>query len=564
MKSSLEIAQGAEPAPIEQIAARCGLEPDELEPYGRDKAKVSLSVIERLAGVADGRLVCVAGMTPTKGGEGKTTSAIGLTQGLGAIGRAPVLCLREPSLGPVFGVKGGGAGGGLSQVVPMEDVNLHFTGDIHAIGAANNLLAAMLDASILHGNPHEIDPLRIGWRRAVDMNDRALRQVAIGLGGRANGYPRESGFDITAASEVMAILAVARDLADLRRRLGAITAAYSHDGAAVTAEDLGAAGPMTVLLKQALKPNLIQTLEGQPCLMHTGPFANIAHGNSSLVADLVGLKLGEYVVTESGFGSDMGMEKFFDIVCRVGGLAPSAVVLVVTVRALAHHGGLQEDSGVNHAGARDPGAAPDDRVAAIEAGVANLRRHLGVMGLLLDLFAACADVRRELVVNDQVADPGVVICLVQADALWLLRGRLGPLDRDRVERALQQLVVVAVRAVVIEPDRDPRTLREDRTLRPPLARSVGFGPVFAPPKGALVIAPSADRNDQSIPITSSYSKSPWRQISWNTPACSHSWKRRCAEDEEHTPVTFSAFHCIPVRSTSMIASIASRSGTRGA
>jgi formate--tetrahydrofolate ligase len=369
MRSSLEIAQQAEPAPIEEVATRCGLEADEFEPYGRDKGKVSLSAIERLAAVPDGKLVCVSGMTPTKGGEGKTTTAIGLTQGLGAIGRAPVLCIREPSLGPVFGIKGGGAGGGLSQVVPMEDVNLHFTGDIHAVGAANNLLAAMLDASILHGNPHNIDALRIGWRRAVDMNDRTLRQIAIGLGGRANGYPRESGFDITAASEVMAILAVARDLHDLRRRLGAITAAYSFDGAAVTAEDLGAAGPMTVLLKQALKPNLIQTLEGQPCLMHAGPFANIAHGNSSLVADLVGLKLGEYVVTESGFGSDMGMEKFFDIVCRVGGLRPNAVVLVVTVRALKHHGGIEEGLSVE----------PDAGIEAIEAGLANLRRHLGIV-----------------------------------------------------------------------------------------------------------------------------------------------------------------------------------------
>jgi formate--tetrahydrofolate ligase len=369
MKSSLEIAQEAEPTSIEEIAGRCGLEPDEVEPYGRDKAKVSLSAIERLAGVTNGKLVCVAGMTPTKGGEGKTTTAIGLTQGLGAIGKAPVLALREPSLGPVFGIKGGGAGGGLSQVVPMEDVNLHFTGDIHAVGAANNLLAAMLDASILHGNPHNIDALRVGWRRAVDINDRALRQIAIALGGRANGYPRESGFDITAASEVMAILAVARDLGDLRRRLGAITAAYSHDGAAVTAEDLGAAGAMTVLLKQALKPNLIQTLEGQACLMHTGPFANIAHGNSSLVADLIGLKLGDYLVTESGFGSDMGMEKLFDIVCRIGGLQPSAVVLVVTVRALKHHGGMQEH----------PSVELDRGIAAIEAGVANLRRHLEIV-----------------------------------------------------------------------------------------------------------------------------------------------------------------------------------------
>src|ERR687889_791497 len=286
MKSSLEIAQEAELLPIETIAEQTGLSPDEYEPYGRYKAKISL------------------------------------------------LCLREPSLGPVFGIKGGAAGGGMTQVVPMEDLNLHFTGDIHAIGAANNLLAAMLDASILHANPHKIDPLRVGWRRALDMNDRALRQTVIGLGGRANGYPRESGFDITAASEVMAIMAVSSDIHDLRERLGRITVAHSFDGGRpITAEDLGAAGAMTVLLKDAIKPNLIQTLEGQPCLMHCGPFANIAHGNNSLVADRVGMKLGDYVVTESGFGSDMGMEKFFDIVCRFGGLEPSAVVLVTTVRA---------------------------------------------------------------------------------------------------------------------------------------------------------------------------------------------------------------------------------------
>ncbi len=370
MKSSLEIAQEAALEPIDRIAERCGLEPDEIEPYGRHKAKVSLSAIDRLAHVADGKLVCVAGMTPTKAGEGKTTTAVGLTEGLGAIGKSPVLCLREPSLGPVFGLKGGAAGGGLAQVVPMEDLNLHFTGDIHAVGAANNLLAALLDASILHGNPHKIDALRIGWRRAVDMNDRALRQIVLGLGGRPNGYPREAGFDITAASEVMAILAVSRDLADLRRRLGAITVAYSYDGAKpVTAEDLGAAGAMTVLLKDALKPNLIQTLEGQPCLMHAGPFANIAHGNSSLVADLIALKLGDYVVTESGFGSDMGMEKLFDIVCRVGGLRPSAVVLVVTVRALKHHGGMEDD----------PRVARESGLAAVEAGAPNMYRHLGIV-----------------------------------------------------------------------------------------------------------------------------------------------------------------------------------------
>jgi formate--tetrahydrofolate ligase len=308
-------------------------------------------------------------MTPTKAGEGKTTTSVGLTEGLGYIGRSPVLCLREPSLGPVFGMKGGAAGGGLAQVVPMEDLNLHFTGDIHAIGAANNLLAAILDASILHGNPHHIDALQVTWKRAVDMNDRALRHVALGLGGAANGYPRESGFDITAASEVMAILAVARDLQDLRARMGRITAAYTRSGEPVTAEDLGAAGAMTVLLKDAIKPNLIQTLEGQPCLMHAGPFANIAHGNSSLIADLLGMKLGEYVVTESGFGSDMGMEKFIDIVCRAGGIAPSAVVLVATVRALKHHGGLGDD----------PRASRTQGLAAIETGIANLRRHLEIV-----------------------------------------------------------------------------------------------------------------------------------------------------------------------------------------
>jgi formyltetrahydrofolate synthetase len=370
VKSSLEIAQEAELHSIESIAEQAGLHADEIEPYGRYKAKIGLGVLDRLSGMPDGKLICVAGMTPTRAGEGKTTTAVGLTQGLGAIGRRPVLCLREPSLGPVFGIKGGAAGGGMTQVVPMEDLNLHFTGDIHAIGAANNLLAALLDASILHGNPHQIDALRIGWRRAVDMNDRALRQMTIGLGGRANGYPRETGFDITAASEVMAILAVAKDLQDLRRRLGAITIAYSYNGGKpVTAEDLGAAGAMTVLLKDAIKPNLIQTLEGQPCLMHCGPFANIAHGNSSLVADLIGLKLGEYVVTESGFGSDMGMEKLFDIVCRVGGLTPSAVVLVCPVRALKHHGGVEDDPRVEH----------DEGLAAVETGMANLRRHLGIV-----------------------------------------------------------------------------------------------------------------------------------------------------------------------------------------
>jgi len=369
MKTSLEIAQEAQLEPIEALGARIGLTPEEIEPYGRYKAKISLDAIDRLSGKPDAKLICVAGMTPTKAGEGKTTTSVGLTEGLGHIGKSPVLCLREPSLGPVFGIKGGAAGGGLAQVVPMEDLNLHFTGDIHAIGAANNLLAALLDASILHGNPHNIDALRVTWKRAVDMNDRALREVALGLGGPANGYPRESGFDITAASEVMAILAVARDIQDLRKRCGRVTVAYSHEGQPVTADDLGAAGAMTVLLKDAIKPNLIQTLEGQPCLMHAGPFANIAHGNSSLVADLLGMKLGDYVVTESGFGSDMGMEKFIDIVCRAGGIKPSAVVLVATVRALKHHGGLDEGELESKKRAGE----------AIEAGMANLLRHLGIV-----------------------------------------------------------------------------------------------------------------------------------------------------------------------------------------
>jgi formate--tetrahydrofolate ligase len=370
MKSSLQIAQEAELEPVVGLAERIGIDPDEIEPYGKYKGKISLSLLDRMKDAPDGKLVCVTGMTPTKAGEGKTTTLVGLTQGLGVIGKRPVACLREPSLGPVFGMKGGAAGGGLSQVVPMEDLNLHFTGDIHAIGAANNLLAAMLDASILHGNPHKIDALRIGWRRAVDMNDRVLRNIVVGLGGRPNGYPRETGFDITAASEVMAVMAVARDLQDLRKRLGAITVARSYDGGhPVTADDLGAAGAMAVVLKDALKPNLIQTLEGQPCIMHCGPFANIAHGNNSLVADLIGMKLSDYVVTESGFGSDMGMEKFFDIVCRFGRLRPSATVLVTTVRAIKHHGGLADDPRVDGSDGR----------RAVEKGMANVRRHLGIV-----------------------------------------------------------------------------------------------------------------------------------------------------------------------------------------
>ena len=337
--SSLEIAQAAQLRPIADVADELGLDPDEIELYGRTKAKVDLSVLDRLADAPDGKLVCVTAVTPTPHGEGKTTVACALTEGLSRIGHRPVLCLREASLGPVFGIKGGAAGGGYAQVVPMEDLNLHFTGDIHAITSANNLLAAMLDAHLMHGNGLGIDPLTITWRRCLDMNDRALRDMVISLGGKTNGYPRQTGFDITAASETMAIVAVSRDLADLRRRLGAITVASTYEGAPVTADDLRAAGSMAVILKDALKPNLVQTIEGQPAFVHCGPFANVAHGNSSLVADRIALKLGELVITEGGFASDMGMEKFLDIVCRLGGLEPSAVVLVATVQALAHHGG---------------------------------------------------------------------------------------------------------------------------------------------------------------------------------------------------------------------------------
>jgi formate--tetrahydrofolate ligase len=353
--SSLEIAQGAQLRPIAEIAAAAGISEDELEPYGRYKAKVSPAILDRLADAPDGRLVAVTAITPTPAGEGKTTTAVSLAEGLGTLGQRPIVCLREASLGPVFGIKGGAAGGGHAQVVPMEDLNLHFTGDIHAITAANNLLAAMLDAHVLQGNALGIDPLSITWRRCLDMNDRSLRQVVTGLGGKVNGIPRETGFDITAASEVMAILAMSRDLQDLRARLGAITVGSTYEGEPVTAEQLHAAGSMAVLLKEAIKPNLVQTLEGGAAFVHCGPFANIAHGNSSLVATRTALKLADIVITEGGFASDLGMEKFLDIVARTGRLVPSAIVLVATVRALEHHGD-----------------------GDLEVGADNLERHLGI------------------------------------------------------------------------------------------------------------------------------------------------------------------------------------------
>ncbi|MGH2888260.1 MAG: formate--tetrahydrofolate ligase [Solirubrobacteraceae bacterium] len=367
MKSSLEIAQEATLRPIAEIAEEIGLEPDEVHVYGRYKAKIDLSVLDRLADRPDGKLINVTGMTPTRFGEGKSTTCVSLTQGLGKIGTNACYCTREPSVGPVFGMKGGAAGAGYAQVVPMEDLNLHLNGDLHAITAANNMLAAVIDAHILQGNRLGLDPLSVTWKRCMDVDDRSLRQIVIGLGGRLNGIPRETGFDITAASEVMAILGMASDLFDLRRRLGAITVGSTYDDEPVTAEQLRAAGSMTVLMKDAIHPNLVQTLEGQPAFMHAGPFANIAHGNNSVVADRVALKVCDYVVTESGFGSDLGMEKFMDIVCPAGQIEPDACVMVGTVRALKHHGGQSPD---------DTRATRAHGLQAIETGMANLLRHM--------------------------------------------------------------------------------------------------------------------------------------------------------------------------------------------
>ena len=320
MKSGLEIAQEAVLRPIADVAADAGIQPEELKPYGSTRAKVALSILDRLADRPDGKLIITTAITPTKAGEGKTTTSVSLTQGLGALGKQVVLALREPSMGPVFGIKGGGTGGGYAQVVPMEEINLHFNGDFHAITAAHNLLSAALDASIYHGNPLDIDPLTITWPRTLDVNDRELRNTVVGLGGKAHGIPRQEGFVITAASEIMAILALASDLHDLRARLGRIIVASTHDGAPVTAEDLRVAGAMTVVMREAIEPNLVQTLEHQPVLLHAGPFGNIAHANNSIIEDRVALKLADYVVTEAGFASDLGFQKFCDIVCRFGGL----------------------------------------------------------------------------------------------------------------------------------------------------------------------------------------------------------------------------------------------------
>jgi formate--tetrahydrofolate ligase len=367
VKSGLEIAQETELRPITEIAAAAGILPEELEPYGRYRAKVDLSILDRLRDRPDGKLVITTAITPTKAGEGKTTTSISLTQGLGKIGKKVVLALREPSMGPVFGIKGGGTGGGYAQVVPMEDINLHFNGDFHAVQAAHNLLASALDASLYFGNPLGIDPATITWPRTLDVNARELRYTVIGLGGKAHGIPRENQFVIVAASEIMAILALASDLQDLRSRLGRIVVASTFDGEPVTAEQLKVAGAMTVIMKDAIKPNLVQTLEGQPVMIHAGPFGNIAHANNSIIQDRIALKLGDYVVTEGGFASDLGFQKFCDIVCRLGGFAPSAGVLVTTVRATKSHGGVPFEQ----LGTED--------LEAVERGVGNLEQHIAIV-----------------------------------------------------------------------------------------------------------------------------------------------------------------------------------------
>ncbi len=364
-KSDIEISQAAKKRPILEVAKeRLGISAENLEPYGHYKAKVSMDYVKSLAGKKNGKLILVTAISPTPAGEGKTTTTVGLTDALNHIGKKAMLCIREPSLGPSFGMKGGAAGGGYAQVVPMEDINLHFTGDFHAITSAHNLLSALIDNHIYWGNALGIDSRRVTWRRVMDMNDRALRSIVCSLGGVANGYPREAGFDITVASEVMAIFCLAKDLDDLKARLGNIVVAYTRDRKPVRAKDLNAHGAMTALLKEAIAPNLVQTLEGTPAFIHGGPFANIAHGCNSVVATTTALKLADYVVTEAGFGADLGAEKFIDIKCRKAGIAPDCVVIVATIRALKMHGGVKKED------------LKKEDLKALEAGMSNLERHI--------------------------------------------------------------------------------------------------------------------------------------------------------------------------------------------
>ena len=424
MLTDIEIAQSTQMKPIQEIAKTAGVPEEYLEYYGRYKAKVDYKLLNEIQ-AEDGKLILVTAITPTPAGEGKTTTSVGLADGLRKIGRKSIAALREPSLGPVFGIKGGAAGGGYAQVVPMEDINLHFTGDFHAIGAANNLLAAMLDNHIQQGNALGIDVKQITWKRVVDMNDRQLRHIVDGLGGRMQGVPREDGFDITVASEIMAVLCLATSLMDLKQKLGSIIVAYTYDGRPVTAHDLKAEGAMTALLKDALKPNLVQTLEGTPAFIHGGPFANIAHGCNSIMATRMALKLGDYVVTEAGFAADLGAEKFLDIKCRMAGLTPAAVVVVATVRALKYHGGVPKAE------------LNQENLEALEKGLPNLLQHVSniknVYGLpcVVAINAFPTDTKAELdLVEAKCRELGVNVALSE---VWAKGGEGG--------RALAQEVV---------------------------------------------------------------------------------------------------------------------------
>ncbi|HEX9059641.1 MAG TPA: formate--tetrahydrofolate ligase [Clostridia bacterium] len=405
MKTDIEIAQSCKMLPITEIAKKLGIQEDELELYGKFKAKLNNSLWDRIKDRKDGKLVLVTAINPTPAGEGKTTTTVGLGQAMNLIGKSAIIALREPSLGPVMGLKGGAAGGGYAQVVPMEDINLHFTGDMHAITCANNLLSAAIDNHIHHGNELSIDPRQILWKRAMDMNDRSLREIVVGLGGKINGLPREDGFLITVASEIMAILCLASDITDLRNRLGSILIGYNFAGKPVTAKDLKVDGAMTLLLKDAIKPNLVQTLENTPALMHGGPFANIAHGCNSVTATKYALKLADYVITEAGFGADLGAEKFFDIKCRYAGLKPDATVLVATIRALKYNGGVKKDD------------LKSENTEALRKGIVNLVKHIenlkkfGVP-VLVAINRFDTDTEAEIaIVNEKCAEMGVEIAL---------------------------------------------------------------------------------------------------------------------------------------------------------
>ena len=429
-KSDIEIAQQAKLKPISEIAKKLGIGEEYIESYGRYKAKIDYNLLKKYEDAKNGKLILVTAITPTPAGEGKTTTTVGLGDALNRLGKKAMIALREPSLGPVFGVKGGAAGGGYSQVLPMEDINLHFTGDIHAIGAANNLLAAMVDNHIHQGNALNIDVRRIVWRRAMDMNDRQLRSIVNGLGGKGNGVPREDGFDITVASEVMAILCLSADIDDLKQRLANIIVAYDRDGRPITAGMLKAQGAMAALLKEALKPNLVQTLEGNPAFVHGGPFANIAHGCNSIIATKMALKLNDYVVTEAGFGADLGAEKFFDIKCRKAGLVPDAVVIVATVRALKHHGGAARDR------------LGEEDLEALKKGMPNLLKHVENITQKFGLPAVVAinrfpsDSERELdLIREQCASYGVDVALSE---VWGKGGKGGEALAQKVLAAIEK------------------------------------------------------------------------------------------------------------------------------